>query len=107
MKHNRAWMGLFLALGALLIGRIPAGAQGKKAPLTIVKYKAQCGMVYSAADAKKYHYICPMDHKPLKKIMVSGKATTATLYECAMCGVKSAKPGNCPKCGMKMAKVKK
>ncbi|HZO91680.1 MAG TPA: hypothetical protein VFB38_25385 [Chthonomonadaceae bacterium] len=33
-----------------------------------VKYKAHCGMIYSAADAKKYHYICPMDHKPLVKI---------------------------------------
>jgi hypothetical protein len=30
-------------------------------------------MIYSAADAKKYHYICPMDHKPLTKI-VSAKA---------------------------------
>ena len=36
-----------------------------------VKYKAQCGMVYSAADAKKYHNICPMDHKPLTKIASS------------------------------------
>ena len=33
-----------------------------------VKYRAHCGMIYSAADAKKYHYICPMDHKPLVKI---------------------------------------
>ena len=39
-----------------------------------VKYKAQCGMIYSASDAKKYHYICPMDHKPLKKIMVAKKS---------------------------------
>jgi hypothetical protein len=37
-----------------------------------VKYKAHCGMIYSAAEAKKYHYICPMDHKPLVKI-TSGK----------------------------------
>src|SRR5436190_1588030 len=36
-----------------------------------VKYKAHCGMIYSAADAKKYHYICPMDHKPLTKITTS------------------------------------
>jgi len=41
----------------------------KKAVKTVVKYKAQCGMIYSAADAKKNHYICPMDHKPLKKIV--------------------------------------
>jgi hypothetical protein len=33
-----------------------------------VKYKAHCGMIYSAADAKKHRYVCPMDHKPLVKI---------------------------------------
>ena len=38
-----------------------------------VKYKAACGMIYSAADAKKYHYICPMDHKPLVKIAAKAK----------------------------------
>ena len=43
----------------------------KKAMKTVgvVKYKAHCGMVYSAAEAKKNRYICPMDHKPLKKIV--------------------------------------
>src|SRR5258708_6877122 len=39
-------------------------AQKSKKTVTDVKYKAHCGMIYSAADAKKYHYICPMDHKP-------------------------------------------
>lgn len=42
-----------------------------------VKYKAHCGMIYSAADAKKNHYICPMDHKPLTKMVMkmdSGKS---------------------------------
>jgi len=43
-----------------------------KAATTAVKYKAKCGMVYSAADAKKNHYVCPMDHKPLVK-MTSAK----------------------------------
>ena len=40
---------------------------------TEVKYKAHCGMIYSAAEAKKNHYICPMDHKPLVKIVVANK----------------------------------
>ena len=39
-----------------------------------VKYKAQCGMIYSAADAKKNHYICPMDHKPLVKMASATKS---------------------------------
>lgn len=39
-----------------------------------VRYKAHCGMIYSAADAKKYHYVCPMDHKPLTKIVVKKSA---------------------------------
>ena len=44
-----------------------------KTATTEVKYKAHCGMIYSAADAKKYHYICPMDHKPLVKITSAEK----------------------------------
>ena len=28
-------------------------------------YRAQCGMTYTAAEAKKDHYICPMDHKKM------------------------------------------
>lgn len=39
----------------------------------VVQYKAHCGMIYSAADAKKNHYICPMDHKPLVKMVAAGK----------------------------------
>jgi hypothetical protein len=48
----------------------PAGHKppAKAKATSEVKYKAHCGMIYSAADAKKYHYICPMDHKPLIKI---------------------------------------
>lgn len=38
------------------------------------KFKAHCGMIYSAADAKKYHYICPMNHKPLTKIAANVKS---------------------------------
>lgn len=59
----------------------PFGHQGHKATQpakraaskTTVVYKAHCGMTYSAADAKKYHYICPMDHKPLTKVTVAAK----------------------------------
>ena len=50
------------------------GAHAKTAGA--VQYKAHCGMIYSAADAKKNHYICPMDHKPLVK-MVAGKSNPA------------------------------
>ena len=58
-----------LCLSAALLGSIlpSALADGKKSA-DAVKYKAHCGMIYSAADAKKYHYVCPMDHKPLTKI---------------------------------------
>ena len=45
-----------------------------KKVLTEVKHKAHCGMVYSAANAKKYHYVCPMDHKPLTKIAANAKS---------------------------------
>ena len=42
--------------------------------MSAVTYKAHCGMVYSATDAKKYHYICPMDHKPLVKMTSTNKS---------------------------------
>ena len=29
------------------------------------QYRAVCGMIYSAAEAKKDHYICPMDGKKM------------------------------------------
>ena len=58
-------------LAALLSSILPAALAGPKKQPAAVKYKARCGMVYSAADAKKYHYICPMDHKPLVKITSS------------------------------------
>ena len=87
MKQTMSWtvLAAVFAVGAIVATGIPSGAQTRqssgmttkmklKKPATVVKYKAQCGMVYSAADAKKDHYICPMDHKPLKKIVVSAKA---------------------------------
>jgi len=65
---------LFGSTGSLLVqhkGHHPKSRE-KKAVKSggVVKYKAHCGMIYSAAEAKKNHYICPMDHKPLKKIVV-------------------------------------
>ncbi len=36
--------------------------------VTAVRYKAARGMTYSAADAKKNHYICPMDKSKLVPI---------------------------------------
>ncbi len=33
-------------------------------------YKAKCGMMYTPAQAEKYKFICPMDKKPLKKVVV-------------------------------------
>ncbi len=70
----------FMAAAALGLAA-PTGHQGHKATRpakhaaskTTVVYKAHCGMVYSAADAKKYHYICPMDHKPLTKMTVAAR----------------------------------
>jgi YHS domain-containing protein len=37
----------------------------------IVEYKAACGMIYSPADAKKYRYVCPIDHSKLVPFAVA------------------------------------
>ena len=70
MKQTmKSLMGLSLAM--VLAGVQAQASYGlvkPKKPAVEVKYKAQCGMIYSAADAKKNHYICPMDHKPLTKM---------------------------------------
>ena len=58
---------LCVAVG-LLGTMLPTALAGPTKNAGAVKYKAHCGMVYSAADAKKYHYVCPMDHKPLVKM---------------------------------------
>ena len=60
---------LFLSasLAGMAAPKTAAAAKTKK-PAAEVKYRSHCGMIYSAAEAKKYHYICPMDHKPLVKI---------------------------------------
>ena len=70
---------LCIAVG-LLGSMLPTAQASHKKNAGAVKYKAHCGMVYSAADAKKYHYVCPMDHKPLVKM------TSATTHKKAMKG---------------------
>jgi hypothetical protein len=63
-----------LCFSAVLLGSILPGALAQtKKPAAAVTYKAHCGMIYSAADAKKNHYICPMDHKPLMKMTAAPK----------------------------------
>ena len=58
-----------LSIAAVLLGScLPAALASHKKHSGAVTYKAHCGMVYSAAEAKKNHYICPMDHKPLMKM---------------------------------------
>ncbi len=57
-----------------------------------VRYKAQCGMTYSAAEAKKLHYVCPMDHKPLTKIEPAkpGASAKSAALVCPVTGEKIA-----------------
>lgn len=45
--------------------------------------------------------------KPAATKKTATKKTARMMYECKMCHTKSAKPGNCPKCGMKMTAIKK
>ena len=76
MKSTRIGLtALFLSasLAGMAAPKTTAAAKTKK-PAAEVKCRAHCGMIYSAADAKKYHYICPMDHKPLVKITTGVQA---------------------------------
>lgn len=42
------------------------------------KYRATgCGLIYSAADAKKYHYVCPMDHSKIVPIASTGQPSVS------------------------------
>jgi hypothetical protein len=78
---NRSSLGLaVLFLSASLAGIAAPKTTHKmamksKKPAMMTMYKAHCGMMYSAAEAKKNHYICPMDHKSLTKVMVPVKMT--------------------------------
>lgn len=51
----------------------PLKKQAKTLAAGPTQYLAKCGMVYSAADAKKDHYICPMDGKKMTAIKPSAK----------------------------------
>ena len=77
-----------LCIAAGLLGcMLPTALASPRKGAGAVKYKAHCGMVYSAADAKKYHYVCPMDHKPLVK-MTSNTAHKKAMKGGAMHGMK-------------------
>lgn len=75
MKHLRYGLAaLFLSVSVIGMAapKKPATKSAKK-PAVQVVYKAQCGMSYTATQAKKHRYICPMDKKPLKKIISKTK----------------------------------
>jgi hypothetical protein len=66
---------------------------------------SSCGMKPGAACASGGNGSCSTGAASgATKPSAAGKTTTAT-YVCPMCaGVKSDKPGNCPKCGMALVK---
>lgn len=79
MKH--AYLGLaalFLTAGfaSAAAPKTPARTTAKK-PAAAVKYKAVCGMTYSAAEAKKHNFICPMDKQRLVKVAPKAQKTSA------------------------------
>jgi hypothetical protein len=65
MKTSITLAGIVLALLPLTAMAAPATPPAHKMAPAPVSYKAACGMTYSAADAKKYHYLCPMDNSKL------------------------------------------
>ena len=68
MKSIASGLKAFCYSAVLLGSLLPNGLAQTKKHADTVTYKAHCGMIYSAADAKKNHYVCPMDHKPLMKM---------------------------------------
>lgn len=44
-------------------------------------------------------------HKGHSHKKTTAKKVAKTMYKCKMCHTKSAKAGNCPKCGMPMTKM--
>jgi YHS domain-containing protein len=64
----------FVLIGLAATMAVPACAKTishiKAAP---TQYRAHCGMIYSAAEAKKDHYICPMDHMKMVPIESASK----------------------------------
>lgn len=61
---------------------------------------ATCGILPASAQTKK-----ATPPKKTAKVSTPKKAAK-TMYACTMCKTKSDKPGNCPKCGMKMTAMK-
>ena len=59
------------ALLPALAHAAPAHKAAKTAAPT--QYRAVCGMIYSAAEAKKDHYICSMDGKKMTAIPPASK----------------------------------
>ena len=59
-----------LSLSVSLAGYAGPKTHAKvKNPAAPVMYKARCVMTYTAAQAKKYGYVCPMDKQPLVEIV--------------------------------------
>ncbi len=56
---------------AALLPALAHAAPAHKAAKTAapIQYRAVCGMIYSAAEAKKDHYVCPMDGKKMTAIV--------------------------------------
>jgi hypothetical protein len=78
MKRQMKQKWIAAALASAACGLLPFAshaAPSKKTAATTapapMQYRAQCGMVYSAAEAKKDHYICPMDGKQMTAIKPS------------------------------------
>ena len=70
MKHTYLGLAaLFLTAGlaSAAAPKTPSRAAAKK-PAAAVKYKAVCGMTYTAAEAKKHNFVCPMDKQRLVKV---------------------------------------
>ena len=69
---------IFAALLPLSTFAAPAARSAGKAAQSpkALMYRAQCGMTYTAAEAEKDHYICPMDHKKMMP-MAQPKAAPA------------------------------
>ena len=67
---------LFLSASMAGIAAKPGAKPAAKKPAAVM-YKAACGMTYTAAQAKKYNYICPMDKKRLVKVTPKAKKAKA------------------------------
>ena len=74
MKYNVIAAALACSLLPLIAEAAPKASPANKTPAP-TQYRAQCGMIYSAAEAKKDHYVCPMDGQKMTAIKSSPHAT--------------------------------